>query len=273
METLESNAVARLVMVSGSLVSDAEISDVLGSYGYVEDGLTPNRYDHQVEDGCGIELSPTFETIEIFGESKDHLNNINYMLQRFGWIDCELYSQSRDVEHMLLGRLVNINITKNVVEDGAFPLAGGLELVDLGKESFADEVAVTSMAAPASFPVLESEPPRDTDPENEALQMLEGDFHRIQELTLELGRTREELDIMSEQYNRAMARIQELQRKGSSASVPASDISHTSNSGLFSFVEKYLISMIDLESKLGSTVVEDLRQSGYQIQLKLVPVV
>lgn len=272
METLENTAVARLIMVSGNLVSGAEYSDILASYGYVEDGLTPNRYDHQVEDGCAIELSVNLESIDVFGDSKDHLNNINYMIQRFGWIDCELQSQTRNVEHMLLARLVNINITKNTVTGDAFTTA---ELHRDMVDGASDALEFTPAARPsptvaAAFPVLENDPGHSA--EDEALEALEGDFQRIQELTLELAGAREENDRLSQLNGEANRRIETLQRAAqvgqvASQGTPASPI----NTGLLLFVEKHLMSMLDVKGVFGPELLADLRSSGYALQVKLVP--
>jgi hypothetical protein len=287
------DAVARLIMESGSVVSDAEIADVLSSYGYIEDGLTPNRYDHQVEEGCGVELSADFETVDVFGESKDHLNNINYMLQRFGWIDCKLLSVSRDIEHVLLARLVNVSITTNeIVADlsGAAPSAvnshpssGPEEPDELVIEYTPPTRAEQEPAAriddvPQPFiPEVRNAGSVDIDgdaPEAIAIAALERDHLRIQELTIENEAMRQDRDRLEDEntvIRRQLAQAEQqlivarsAEAHGAGTAVDAGD------SGLRRFVEKYVVNLASINASLDPALVEDLSSIGYGVEVKLV---
>ncbi|MFC6523215.1 hypothetical protein ACFQAT_29055 [Undibacterium arcticum] len=188
MRTLEHNSVAKLVMVTGNVVSDAEVSDILSSYQYIEDGMTALRFNSENDDDAAFEISADLEVIDIFGNSKDHLNNINYILQKLGWIDCELYSESSEIEHMLLGRLVNINIQRNEICDGAFTSDrrshDDLVVDAVPTASQSDQEKRDSAEL---LPVSESK-----SSDAEIMGTLNEQFVHIQELTLDLSREKEE---------------------------------------------------------------------------------
>lgn len=289
-------AVARLIMESGSVVSDAEIADVLSSYGYIEDGLTPNRYDHQVEEGCGIELSADFETVDVFGESKDHLNNINYMLQRFGWIDCKLLSVSRDVEHVLLARLVNVSITTNeIVQDlsGVATPAGSGRTASAPEEQDERVIEYTPPARAEHAPALRNDDiplpilPEvgntgsvdldDDAPEAMAIAALERDHARIQELTIENETMRQDRDRLEDEnatVRQQLAQVeQQLAAARSAAARSAGNAASTDgpdDSGLRRFVEKYVANLANINASLDPALVDDLRSIGYGVEVKLV---
>ena len=202
METAKNGTLARLVMVSGSVVNADEVAGILSSYGYIEDSLTAHHYQHQIEVDCAIVISTDVETLEIFGNAQDHLNHINDMLQRFGWQDCALYSISEVIERLLLARLVNINIVTN--------------------EIVADLIG-TAMVIQA--PVLHTAINESSD---------HGSLDKANKL--ENGR------------NQGLASM------------------NTEENGLCRFVEKHLLSKTNLDA----AVLEDLRQIGYTVQVKLV---
>lgn len=290
-------AVARLIMESGSVVADAEIADVVSSYGYIEDGLTPNRYDHQLEESCGIELSTDFETVDVFGESKDHLNNINYMLQRFGWIDCKLLSVSRDIEHVLLARLVNVSITTNeIVSDlsGAATPAGSGRSASAPEEQ--DERVIeytppdraehgpTLLNDDTSLPILSqvgntaSVDIEDDAPEVIAIAALERDHARIQELTIENETMRQDRDRLEDENATVREQLAQVEHELAAArsavtrgAANTGSVSGPDDGGLRRFIEKYVASLANLNSLLDPALVDDLRSIGYGVEVKLVP--
>lgn len=261
LQTLEKNAVAKLVMVQGNLVSDAEVTDILSTYQYVEDGLTPLRFNYQHEDSSIIEISHDLEVIDLFGSSKEHLNNINYILQKIGWIDCELFCESRDIEHMLLGRLVNINITKNeVVGD----LATGSDF------TIEQEMADVDANTFSSDDLLQMEQPTSSREADEVLHAVNSEFIRTQELTVQLSQAQEDIERVTGLYEAALKRNRDLEAlQERNARMPTSALG-VDISGLLSFVEKHLNSMMISSQTLDAELIADLRRLGYDVQLKLV---
>lgn len=264
-------AIARLVMVNGSLVSEAEVAQILESYNYQQDGTDPNRWvlmDAGPADGsAALVFGSEGEIIDVYSDSDENILNLNYIAMRIGWSDCEIYATDQDVEDKLLLRLVNVGIANT---------PGAARPAESEVPSPAPEpvrTPVTPAATPAIAPVTEAPAAPIAAPAAPAIEAMNEDYQQMQQLRVRLAEAEQRNEELAEEKQRLEARIRHLESiSAETTPAPARNGSErpSDDSALVRIVEKHLLSLLDLSAVNQSGLMAELKQHGYSVDVKLV---
>lgn len=274
-------AIARLVMVNGNLVSLAEIAQVLETYDYEQDLLNSDRWnlqtDNQTDADAALHVLQDGEIIDVYSESPENMLNVNYIAMRIGWADCELHAINPNIEHMLLGRLANMNVIQSGTETGTSTLPPPFEMpndVDLPADFTIDDIP--------DMQSLDSLSSLDTSVDDPIEGLDDDEFAQIQHLTLKLSESEQRVAQLEEECMQSQEQIRLLQQTVKSLEVAGSTTqppppSHTppagttsDDSALLPLIERHLGTLLDLTTVTGSALAKDLLSLGYAVQVKLV---
>lgn len=270
MYQIPTGAIARLVMVSGSIVSEAEVAQILESYNYQQDSNDPNRWvlmDAGMVDGnAALVFSNEGEIIDVYSESDENILNLNYIAMRIGWADCEIYTINQDVEDKLLVRLVNVGIANQsspngVVEPEPTPRAATPASAPASPIELAETVPAKPPAAPTSTPA-----------EASAIDSMNEDYQQLQQLRVKLAEAEQRNEELAEDKGRLEARVRQLESicaAPTAAPARVSEERHDDDSGLVRIVEKHLLSLLDLSAVNQSGLMAELKEHGYRVDVKL----
>lgn len=258
------SAIARLVMVNGSLVSEAEVAQILESYSYQQDASDPKRWvlmDAGPADGnAALVFGSDGEIIDVYSDSDENILNLNYIAMRIGWSDCEIYATNQDVEDRLLLRLVNVGIANT---SGATP----------PEEPEAPSQAPEPVRAPAAPAVVEDTTTPNAAPAEPVIEAMNEDYQQLQQLRVRLAEAEHRNEELAEDKQRLEARVHQLESI-SAAATPApvrSGVERPSDDpALVRIVEKHLLSLLDLSAVNQSGLMTELKQHGYSVDVKLV---
>lgn len=273
---LEDQAVAKLVMRSGNVVSAIEAEDLISTYGYVMDTVDPNRYNLASDDDASIVLSEDLETLDVYGSARDHLDNINFIIQKLGWSSIDVCCEA-EVATFLLERLSGVDIEKHaVIGEPSHTANRSVDDSNSGDADFSPDDPGSSFESRSG--TLEPEHaviayPNDSQVISESLME---DHQRIQEYIVQLANACEENDRLRAELSVAGSRINtlEMQLQTQSSNRPlTSSVTQAGAAPLIRFVEKHLSSMVDLNASFDSGVLADLNEAGFGVELKLVPFV
>lgn len=256
-------AIARLVMVNGSLVSEAEVAQILESYNYQQDNTDPNRWvlmEAGPTDGnAALVFSSEGEIIDVYSDSDENILNLNYIAMRIGWSDCEIYAPDQDLEDRLLLRLVNVGIANT---------PGAARLAESDVPSPAPEPAripVTPASTPAIAPVSAPAAP--------AIEAMIEDYQQMQQLRVQLAEAEQRNEELAEEKQRLEARIRHLESISAETTLAQTRNSSerpSDDPALVRIVEKHLLSLLDLSAVNQSGLMAELKQHGYSVDVKLV---
>lgn len=280
-QTLPLNASARLLMRNGSPCSIAEFVIFAEQCGYEQDAEVVNRFvlnDGSSEPGsCAIEVddvSTPPEAITVFGLGNDHFSNLNYLMQKSGWLSCSVTSADEDINVKLLSRLASVEvIDPQVGNSPALPASSLKAPVD-------QPAGGNVRAFPA--PVQEAEGRNTVDtPQSARETQHEGDLlaahERISGLVVERNRLEERVATLEAENIAVVAengalreRLQAAANPSRATSMELADKATSAPSALLRVIEKFLLPKLDLSSDSGAAVLKELESAGYTVQLRLV---
>lgn len=249
-------AIARLVMVNGSLISEAEVAQILESYNYQQDGSSdPNRWvlmdTGPVDSNAALVFGSEGQIIDVYSDSDENILNLNYIAMRIGWSDCEIYATNQDVEDKLLLRLVNVGIANPSTASRS---------VEPEAPSRAPE-PVSAPVAPAAAPVAP------------AIEAMNEDYQQMQQLRVRLAEAEQRNEELAEDKQRLEGRIRQLESISAAATpapVRSSEERLNDDPALVRIVEKHLLSQLDLSAVNQSGLMTELKAHGYSVDVKLV---
>lgn len=266
MHQIPPGAIARLAMVNGSLVSEAEVAQILESYNYQQDGSDPNRWVlMDTGDGsAALVFGSEGEIIDVYSDSDENILNLNYIAMRIGWFDCEIYATDRDVEDKLLLRLVNIGIANP---------PGAARPVELEAPTPAPESVREPATPAATLAVVETPAAPIAAPAAPAIEAMNEDYRKMQQLLVRLAEAEQRNEELTDDKQRLEERVRQLESI-SAAATPApmrtGEERPGDDSALVRIVEKHLLSLLDLSAVNQSGLMGELKQHGYSVDVKLV---
>lgn len=268
MYQIPAGAIARLVMVNGSLVSEAEVAQILESYNYQQDGGDPNRWllmdAGPADGGAALVFGSEGEIIDVYSDSDENILNLNYIAMRIGWSDCEIYATDQGVQDKLLLRLVNVGIANT-------PAA--VHPSELEVPSAVPAPAHTPAATAAIAPVVEAPAPLVTAPAAPAIDAMNEDHEELQLMRVRLALAEQRNEELAEENQALSAKVRRLESIGT-ATTPApprnGEERQSDDSGLVRIVEKHLLSLLDLSAVDQSGLMAELKRHGYSVDVKLV---
>lgn len=250
MQKIPAGAIARLVMVSGSLLPDAEVADIIMSYGYQQDATNLGKWvlTDSVSAGSDVALilSSSGEIIDVYSDYGENILNLNYIAMRIGWSECEIYAVNEDVETKLITRLVNVGIAN------AVSLASNDGVLESVSETAPPEVTVSGRAhvEEEMVQLISTQPLREAHVMD--MPVLDESLVTIQKLE---------------------RRVQELEAELADKSLPnviAAINKATDGEGvLMSIIEKSLLSLLDLSESDKSGILSQLKTAGYEVKVSL----
>lgn len=267
MYQIPAGAIARLVMVNGSLVSEAEVAQILESYNYQQDGGDPNRWllmdAGPADGGAALVFGSEGEMIDVYSDSDENILNLNYIAMRIGWSDCEIYATDQGVQDKLLLRLVNVGIANTPA----------VQPSELEVPSAAPAPAHTPAATAAIAPVVEAPAAPDAAAAAPAIDAMNEDHEVLQRMRVRLALAEQRNEELVEDNQRLKDKVRDLESIGT-ATTPApsrnGEERQGDDSGLVRIVEKHLLSLLDLSAVDQSGLMAELKQHGYSVDVKLV---
>jgi len=286
--SLPLTATARLIMDGGNPCSIAELAIFLEQFDYVQDPQDDHRFVLRDDDGQGVaeqcsiaiaDLSVPVELIDVYGQAVTHFGNLNYLMQRAGWESCKVLCRDADVSAKLLARLVSVDVTST---DEVLP-ASSLEPNPATPTPRYQVQQVSSHAGGAvsgstGADVQLDYPPAlpDTygaDPGEEEL----GQLQKVRALTIQVNGLQEQLEVAQseanqyrQQYESLLANVERTTTPGDAVKLGVGHVGPSGAQPLMGIVDKYLLSNVDLHSADRTGLLEDLRDAGYGVALRLI---
>lgn len=282
MSNLPQFAAAQLVMLNGSLCSVAELAIYLEQYGYQEDPPDSNRWVFVGEDPqhaqCSLEVGNEGELFTIYGEAAEHFTNLNYLMQKAGWVECSVLSRSQDVEAKLLARLVSVDVKTASTDMPASSLRVSANEPAPAEPMVAERAPVEQPGSERPADAVSSEPLGDLHESHHRIEQLTIRCNTAEERYSELESSNSSLVEENEALRRRLKLIESAHPNGSATlTTGASPAERGSDGsveavGLVEAIEKHLSALIDLPASSGTPFLADLRNLGYEPRLRLVRV-
>lgn len=271
MYQIPTGAIARLVMVNGSLVSEAEVAQILESYSYQQDSNNPNRWvlmDGPADGNAALVFSNEGEIIDVYSDSDENILNLNYIAMRIGWSDCEIYTINQEVEDKLLVRLVNVGIANQSTA------AGTAAPEPAPHAATPPRAPVPPVATPEVMPIAPPPAvPTAAPAASSEIESMNEDYLLLQQLRVKLAEAEQRSEELAEDKHRLEARVRQLESISAATTAAPARIGEerpNDDSGLVRIVEKHLLSLLDLSAVDKSGLMTELKQHGYRVDVKLV---
>lgn len=286
---VEDGAVARLVMVKGSLVEEAGLRDIIDEYRYIPH--TDDPYAFNLMDYQGfISFEQEGDIVNIYGDGEtdviEHASNLDRILKKAGWGECDLSVTNGEIYNQIMSRF-GMDV-RDITVDGVLMNASGERRVRVETPVVNDQDAVhegkaihevaTTLSSAARFDDTNS---LTTNPDDMLMadpELLEA-HARIQELDNELITVQGENERLASDLAAANETIRQLKIPGKLATAtnlasPSFGVNEQPVSVLQTIVENHISKLIDIDASCaGSSLVRELRDAGYQVQVRLgIPV-
>ena len=282
-------AVARLVMIKGSLVEEAGLRDIIDEYRYIPHSDDPYAYNLMDHQGF-ISFEQQGDVVNIYGDGEtditEHAGNLDRILKRAGWGECDISVTNSEVYNHIMSRF-GMDV-RDITVDGVLMNASGERRMRVEKPVANDPAAVheskaihevaTTLSSAARFDDTNS---LTTNPDDMLMadpELLEA-HARIQELDNELITVQGENERLASDLAAANETIRQLKIPGKLASATnlassSFSVNEQPVSALQTIVENHIGKLIDIDASCaGSSLVRELRDAGYQVQVRLgIPV-
>ena len=273
MYSIPPGAIARLVMDNGSLVSEAEVAQILESYNYQQDAADQNRWvlmdSDPSDNNAALVFGSNGEIIDVYADSDENILNLNYIAMRIGWADCEIYATNQDIEDKLLLRLVNVGIANSSGLSEARTMEPDTQSKASESVSALTVPATTATDTPVAKPLVAPK----ASPVEPAIEAMNEDYQLMQQLRVRLAEAEQRSEELAEDKQRLEARILQLE-SNRAAATPAPMCTGgerpSDDPVLVQIVEKHLLSLLDLSAVNQSDLMTALKQHGYSVDVKLV---
>lgn len=274
---IQDNAIVKLVMVAGSLVSDAELRDKILAYNYFEDPDDPCAFNLMTHGGY-ISFDRDGEIFNVYAEAdadiEEHAQNLNNILLKAGWTEYDIYAVNPEVTNDFI-RHFGIDV-RDIWAGAEAQLTPAARVASVDKHDTDVEDMPTAHASTSAVDII-AEP-------NESLGAAEAELGnadlleaqaRVQELEIEVSAARAENVRLASQLEAAKTQIRQFQTVPDIAvrAIAPSVVTTEAQvaSPLHAVVQKHIGELIDFNFDGPKfSLLRELRAAGYGFRVCLV---